>query len=413
MTGRDISRLDAAIEGYRENMISFLSELVSVPAMAPESGGTGEMAKAEKVLEMVSGWGFGEVRGFHAPDDRVPGGLRPNFLLSIEGQDPSLPAIWIFSHIDVVPPGDLSKWSGDPYTLRVDGDKLIGRGVEDNGQGMVASLFAAKALLDAGIRPRRSVKLFLVADEEVGSAKGMVHLVREHMDIFGKDDLFLVPDAGEPDGGMIEVSEKSIMWLRISTFGKQVHASVPAKGINANLAAMRFVVSLYDDLRERYPSRDDLFDHPISSFEPTRRDANVPNVNTVPGEDVQYIDCRVLPIYDPFEVLEHIKARAADFARTNGVGMEIATVQMERAAPPTSPDHPLVGMLAQAVKEVYGADARAVGIGGGTCAAILRRAGLPSVVWARIEETAHMPDETALLSNYIGDAKVFMRLFMT
>ena len=32
--------------------------------------------------------------------------------------------------------------------------------------------------------------------------------------IFGKDDLYLVPDAGDPEGAMIEVSEKSIMWLK-------------------------------------------------------------------------------------------------------------------------------------------------------------------------------------------------------
>jgi succinyl-diaminopimelate desuccinylase len=255
--------------------------------------------------------------------------------------------------------------------------------------------------------------LFLVADEEVGSAKGMVHLVREHPDLFGRDDLYLVPDAGDPEGAMIEVSEKSIMWLRVRTLGKQVHASTPAKGVNANLAAMRFLTSIYEDLHRRYPVSDDLFDHPVSSFEPTRREGNVPNVNTIPGEDVSYIDCRVMPRYDPAEVLSYMRGKASEFARSHGVTIDIDPVQMERAAPPTSPDHPLVGILKDAVREVYGVEARPVGIGGGTCAAILRRAGYPSVVWARIEETAHMPDESALITNYIGDAKVFLRLFLS
>jgi succinyl-diaminopimelate desuccinylase len=170
---------------------------------------------------------------------------------------------------------------------------------------------------------------------------------------------------------------------------------------------------LYEELHRRYPKRDDLFDHPISSFEPTKREANVPNVNTIPGEDISYLDCRVMPQYDPFEVLGYIRTRADEYAKKNGVSIEISPVQMERAAPPTSPDHPLVGLLKRAVKDVYGVDARPVGIGGGTCAAILRRAGYPSVVWARIEETAHMPDESALISNYLGDARVFLRLFIS
>ena len=45
--------------------------------------------------------------------------------------------LWTVGHMDVVPVGDLNLWSGDPFTLRVDGDTLIGRGVEDNHQGIV------------------------------------------------------------------------------------------------------------------------------------------------------------------------------------------------------------------------------------------------------------------------------------
>ncbi len=408
-----LEEMDGMLEGGREAMLTLASQVLAIEAIAPESGGKGEMAKAEKVIELVSGWGFDLIERFNAPDDRVPDGKRPNYLLTIKGSDPSLPRVWVFSHLDVVPPGDPNKWTGDPWVMRIDGDRIVGRGVEDNGQGLFASLFAAKAILDSGNRPRRDVRLFLVADEEVGSAKGMVHLVREHPDLFGRDDLYLVPDAGDPEGAMIEVSEKSIMWLRVRTLGKQVHASTPAKGVNANLAAMRFLTSIYEDLHRRYPVSDDLFDHPVSSFEPTRREGNVPNVNTIPGEDVSYIDCRVMPQYDPAEVLSYMRGKASEFARSHGVTIDIDPVQMERAAPPTSPDHPLVGILKDAVREVYGVEARPVGIGGGTCAAILRRAGYPSVVWARIEETAHMPDESALITNYIGDAKVFLRLFLS
>jgi succinyl-diaminopimelate desuccinylase len=405
--------LDRIIEASKDEMVSFTREVLSIPAIAPESGGTGELEKAERILSLVSDWGFDSTDRYDAPDERVPPGIRPNIVLRIKGRYPSLPKLWAFVHMDVVPPGDMNKWTADPWDLRMEGDRLIARGVEDNGQALVGTLFAARALLNSGIRPERDVCICLVSDEEVGSAKGMVHLVKAHRDLFSETDLFIVPDAGEPDGTLIEVSEKSIAWVRVSTFGRQVHASIPDKGINANLAAMRFLVAMHDELRARYPMRDDLFDHPFSSFVPTKREANVPNVNTIPGEDVSYLDSRVLPQYDPDEFFAYLRSRANDFEGMYGVKIKLEKLQFERAAPPTPPNHPMVGMLKKAVKEVYGVEATARGIGGGTCAGILRREGFPAAVWAKVEETAHMPDETALLGNYIGDCKVFLRLFLS
>lgn len=409
----DISELVSSVDGIRDEMIEFARDILSIPAIAPESDGTGEMKKAERILEIIGDWGFDSIERYDAPDDRVPEGKRPNILLRIKGQEPQLPSIWTFAHIDVVPPGDLGKWTGDPYDLRIDGDTMIARGIEDNGQDLITSLFAAKQILFSGKRPKRNINLFLVADEEVGSAKGMVYLMQEHEALFSKDDLFIVPDAGEPDGSMIEVAEKSIMWIRVKTFGKQVHASVPQKGINANLAAMRFLVSIYDELNERYPDEDDLYDYPRSSFVPSKREANVPNVNTIPGEDVSYIDCRIMPHYKAEEILDLIKERAREHEKKHNVRMEIDTLQYEQAAPPTSADHPVVGLIKGAVEKVYGIEAKPQGIGGGTCAAILRRAGYPAAVWSKMEDSAHLPDEFALISNYIGNTKVFIHVFMS
>ncbi len=399
------------IDGSRDEMIEFASDIFSIPAIAPQSGGDGEMKKVKRILKLVGDWGFDEVMWYNAPDDRVPGGERPNLLLKVKGSEEGLEPLWVFAHTDVVPPGD--KWTSDPWKLRIEGERMICRGVEDNGQAIVCSLFALRAVLEEGGRPKRDINIMLVADEEVGSEKGITYLLDHHGELFGKDHLFLVPDAGEADGSMIEVAEKSIVWLRIKTIGKTVHASMPDKGINANLAAMRFLTMMYDELHDRYPDREDLFDPPISTFEPTRREANVPNVNSIPGEDISYYDCRIMPQYDPYEVLDHIRMRANDFGAKHHVRFEITTEQMERAAPPTSADHPIVKMIAKAVKEVYGVDATAQGIGGGTCAAILRRAGYPSAVWGKMEDCAHMPDEFAPIENYIGDAKVFARIFMS
>jgi len=57
-------------------------------------------------------------------------------------------------------------------------------------------------------------------------------------------------------------------------------------------------------------------------------------------------------------------------------------------------------------------DAKPIGIGGGTVGAYLRNQGFDCVVWARLDETAHQPNESAALANIIGDAKVFVSLML-
>jgi len=317
----------------------------------------------------------------------------------------------VMSHLDVVPPGETSLWKSEPFVLRVEGDKLVGRGVEDNHQGIVCSLLAAKALLACGVEPECDVGLLFVSDEETGSIFGIRWLLDHHRDLFGAADVFLVPDAGNEDGSLVEVAEKSILWIRLKTVGKQVHASTPHLGRNAMTAGSHLVARL-SELYQRFDARDPLFDPPSSTFEPTRREANVPNINTIPGEDVFYLDCRILPSVSVEAVQLAVREIANEVARQHRVVVNVDVVQREDAAPATPPTADLVQRVIRSVRKVYNVDARPRGIGGGTVAAYLRRLGWPVVVWARQDETAHQPNEYVWIPNILGDAKVFADLMI-
>ena len=82
------------------------------------------------------------------------------------------------------------------------------------------------------------------------------------------------------------------------------------------------------------------------------------------------------------------------------------------APPPTDRDAPVVSALKKAVKDVYGVDAFPAGIGGGTVAAPLRKEGYPAAVWSRLGRKAHQPNEHCIISNMMGNAKVFAHLFL-
>ena len=101
----------------------------------------------------------------------------------------------------------------------------------------------------------------------------------------------MVPDSGNPEGSLIEIAEKSILWLGFKTTGKQCHGSKPQLGINA-FSAASYLVTKLTKLHKIFDAVDPLFDPPVSTFEPTKKEANVGNINTIPGEDVFYMDCR-------------------------------------------------------------------------------------------------------------------------
>jgi succinyl-diaminopimelate desuccinylase len=326
------------------------------------------------------------------------------------------------SHLDVVPPGEASLWKSDPWTVTEAGGgigpdgkplgrRLVGRGVEDNQQGLVSSVLAALALDACGIAPARTVKLLFAADEENGSAFGVEWLLKNHGRLFQKNDMVLIPDGGDRRGESIEIAEKWLVWARFVTTGLQAHGSRPGEGANAHLAGADLAVRLHEGLLARFPDRDPLFDPDGSTFEPTKKEANVPNVNTIPGEDVFYMDMRILPRYPVREVLGAVDTIKAGVEAKYGVTVTCTLLQRMESRP-TAADAPLVKRLSRVVERVYGVKPRPVGIGGGTVGACLRNRGIDAAVWCRIDDTAHQPDEYALIANILGDAQV-MALLMT
>lgn len=404
MPGQLLSKIDS----LKDDALELHSKLVSIPAIGPANNGKGEKDKADYLTSYLKEHGFEEVKSYNSPDDRVECGYRPNLVTVIPGQDRSK-TLWIISHMDVVPVGDLSLWSTDPFTLVQDGDAIYGRGTEDNHQGLVSSVIAARALKECGMTPGCNVGLIFVSDEETGSEHGLDYILKEHEDLFNKKDLFLVPDFGAPDSSMVEISEKSTLWLKVTVEGKQCHASTPEYGVNSLVAAAAMIVEI-PELHFQFDEQDELFSPPFSTFVPTKKEANVENVNTMPGKDVFYIDCRVLPTYKLEDVIEQVEGMGNYVAEEFGVKVTVEIDNKNQAVPQTPVDAEIVEKTIFAIKEVYGVDATPRGIGGGTVAAHLRERGYQAVVWSTLLNQAHQPNEKGSLANTLGDAKVMVLL---
>ena len=397
------------IDNSKKEMIELQSILTAIPAIAPQSGGQGELEKCLALEKYLRENGITNLERFDAPDNRVKSGIRPNLVATIAGADSSK-NLWIMSHMDVVPEGDISLWQTEPFRMVEKDGKLYGRGVEDDQQGLVASVFAALSLVKQGITPAYTVKLLFVADEEVGSDFGIQYLLKNH-NLFSKNDLIVIPDGGDSKGETVEVAEKNLLWLKITTKGKQAHGSTPDEGINAHLANCDLALRL-NELEKIFDKRDSLFSPDRSTFQPTKKEANVPNINTIPGEDIIYFDCRILPCYPLKTVQSKIAEIIASVEKKYGVKIS-TTIEQSVESPATPADAPVVQMLLKAVKQVYNNNPKPVGIGGGTVGAYLRTAGYNATVWCRQDETMHQPNEYCKIENLAGDAKVFALLMLS
>lgn len=389
-------------------MIDFQKDIISIPAIGPEAGGDGETKKAEFIQDSLIRWGFSDFSRYDIVDKKVSSGFRPNIITWLPGIEKR--RLIVVTHLDIVPPGPLEDWKNDPFTPLMENGRIYGRGSEDNGQSITASVFAAKFLLDENIQPKYTIGLAMLSDEEAESEMGIKHLICEG--VFKNDDLILVPDHGTPDGRLVEISEKSIAWIKIHVKGKQCHASMPDLGINAHRASQRFGSLVDNALSQVFDKKDDLFDRPYSTFEPTRKEENVLNINTVPGDDYFYYDCRLIPPYRSKQIIKVMRKVANDVEKDTGTKIELDLVLDEQASTPTSPEADIVRMTLKAVEEIKHNTPYVGGIGGGTCASFFRNAGLEAAVWETCDNKAHAPNEYCVIDNMVNDAKVFASLFI-
>ncbi|MGC9150075.1 MAG: M20 family metallo-hydrolase [Candidatus Micrarchaeia archaeon] len=397
------------IEEEKEELVNDLIQILRIPAISPEYGGEGEYRKAQKILEVLKKYGFNSIKVMNAKDKRAYMQKRPNLIATINGK--SNRKFWIMAHMDVVPPGDEKEWNFKPFEAFLKNGKIFGRGSLDNGQGIASVLLASKALVELGLKPRSNVFVAFLSDEECGSEYGLKFLIKKHRNLFSKRDFALIPDAGNKDGTMIEIAEKSILWLRIKVKGKQAHASTPEEGINAHRVAMQYSLALYELLHKKYKRIQYPFTN-ASTFEPTMVKNSASSPNIIPGEHEIVFDCRVIPSYRLESVLKDFERIAKAFEKKEKVKIAFEKIAFEKASKPTKENAKIVKELKRAIKEIKRKKAFVKGIGGGTFAKYLRELGIQSAVWCTDNGSEHRVNEYCNLKDLVEDAKVMALLML-
>ena len=150
----------------------------------------------------------------------------------------SKPALLINGHTDVVPPGDLTAWSGDPFTPRqttVNGENVImARGACDMKGGLIAALAAVKYLRQRGFTPQGDLLFAPVIGEEDGGL-GTYSLITEGLPRFYNLDDHAIMGAiiNEPTSLAAVSANGGALTFRLLVHGAAIHASRRTEGVSA------------------------------------------------------------------------------------------------------------------------------------------------------------------------------------
>ncbi len=172
----------------------------------------------------------------------------------VRGQRPG-PTIVLTGHVDVVPPGDYSQWTHEPFAGVIEGDRLYGRGAADMKSGLVAAIEAFEAFAHNSRDFAGRVVLAAVPAEE-DSGLGTLALIRRGW----VADTAIVTEPTEKNGvPELIVAHAGAMSARIEINGLSAHASRRLEGENA----LDHYIAVHEVLREGERILNKNEDHPL------------------------------------------------------------------------------------------------------------------------------------------------------
>jgi len=365
----------AAAAGHEADIVSFLREMIAIPAESLNEGDRCRRVRAE--YERL---GFDEVRF-----DRLG-----NVLARI-GEGPL--TILMDGHVDCVGVGDPDAWDHDPFEGKLENGKVWGRGAVDELPAVACMAYGMSIARARGFPEEVTVYLTASVMEEDCDGYCLLHLI-ENEGI--RPDLVVI---GEPTDLGIYRGQRGRVEAVISTRGVSSHAAHPEEGVNA-LYKLAPVLKDIEALNERLP--EDAFlgkGTVVASY----IECDSASLNAVPAAARLYVDRRLTAGETPEDALAELRTlpgigdatvELLEYSETSWTGEQ---ARQEKIFPAwiLAENHPLVKGMSDTVAEVTGSAPRISRWGFSTNGvATMGRYGIPSAGFAPgMEELAHTTEE--------------------
>ena len=257
--------------------VSLTANLIRCPSVTPEEGGAIELL--ERLLEM---------NGFSCT--RITRGQVSN-LFAKWGSGKNGRVFGFNGHTDVVPVGDLSSWSVDPFGAEVKEGFLYGRGATDMKSGVAAFVAAAIDFVNNN-PPDGSVIITITGDEE-GDAEDGTAAILDWMKQNGeKIDHCLVGEPTSPSkmGEMMKIGRRGSMTAKVIATGVQGHSAYPDRAKNPILAMVKLLDILASHQLDTGTEHFDPSTLAITSVDTGNKASNVIPASTTATINIRFND---------------------------------------------------------------------------------------------------------------------------
>ncbi len=356
--------------------LSLARSLLRCPSVTPEEGGA--LAFIEGVLKEA---GF-EV---HRPVFSEPGTPDVENLYARYGSGE--PYLLFAGHTDVVPPGDVGRWTHNPFSGEIHGGELYGRGAVDMKGGIACMMAAALDFIRNTPEFKGSIGFLITGDEEGPAVNGTVKLLEWAKNSGERFDHCILGEPTNPNqlGDMIKIGRRGSLTGRIVVEGKQGHVAYPHLAENPIPGMLRLLSGL---LSQPLDQRTEHFD--ASNLEVTTVDVGNPASNVIPAEARATFNIRFNDLWTPETLEEEIDRRLREAAGD--------TVRFTLTMDPTNavafltPPNAFVGFITDAIKAETGFQPKLSTTGGTSDARFIVKH-CPVVEFGLVGQTMHQIDE--------------------
>jgi len=390
------SAILAWLRQHEDEMAALLAELVAIPTENPPGKNYRACADLLEIRLRESGLNCERL----APEDsKKDPDDAPICLLASYGRGER--ALYFHGHYDVVP-----VQSAEQFQPVRKEHFLFGRGSCDMKGGIVAMLYAIRALKEIGAELNGRIRLTLVPNEETGGAGGSAWLAREGL--LGRNGVGML--LAEPTSGVIWNANRGAISLRVQVFGKSAHVGLQHQGVNA-FECMHRVVARLQALKHEVEQRTT---HAKMGAEQARnsilmlggQSGGGSNFNVVPEKCWFTVDRRI----NPEEDLAAEKARLLailESCKRDGIPLEWEILQ-EGSSAACDEDAALGQALSRSIRAVTGDAPRFEMCPGQLEIRFYAAQGIPAYAYGPgLLSVAHGPNEYVDLRKVIETAAIF------
>ena len=316
------------------------------------------------------------------------------------------PNLCFAGHTDVVPPGDLSNWTSDPFQPEIRKGHLYGRGAADMKCAIAAFVAAASRVVAMfGDKFPGSISLLITGDEEGPAINGTVKMLDW---LRANDEVLNACVVGEPTnihvlGDMIKIGRRGSMNVQVTVRGTQGHVAYPTLADNPVPRLLRFLKTVDEHVFDKGT------DHfPPTNLEITTIDVGNPTTNLIPATATARLNIRFNDQHSGNSLSKYLETVRAEVAgNSNAIDMDISVSGEAFLTPPGD----LSNLVADAVTAVSGQTPE-LSTTGGTSDARFIKDHCPVVELGLINATAHKVDENASVDDIYALADIYERVLV-